>query len=411
MQGLTLGVDTLVLSYKVSKYSDEIDIEALKLYKNQAGEKLFENTGKYMKLNGIDFLIQPRGLRGYDFVLNNGDFNVRIASKALSGRILPEVVITLRSSFLWREGYIECLNIINNWLEGWATITETLVSRLDICCDMISKTGMPEIDLRNEAITRSKTKTSHKEYEGSVKQHNRGERITGYTLGKGDLMCRIYDKTIEVKQSQKEWYYDLWAEKGWNGSDTIVRVEYQARRDFLKKFNVGSIEDIKSSITELWSYFTESWLRVCEPGNRSQRHFEKWKVKPWWKEVQKMGLQFGRPHGRMPVNIKRPKYTHLMRQALGCLNTAVACISSDYDMLMARNKVRHDIREEMELKEFWSKAKKRMVAMRSVNPIGRMAIIQEARAMLLKVTGLEYGMTTTETIHKKYLLENGVSGF
>ncbi len=52
-----------------------------------------------------------------------------------------------------------------------------------------------------------------------------GARLTGFTFGKGDLVARIYDKTVEIQRRGVSWLPDLW---GKDGDDRSVwRLEFQ----------------------------------------------------------------------------------------------------------------------------------------------------------------------------------------
>ena len=47
-----------------------------------------------------------------------------------------------------------------------------------------------------------------------------------------NLWGKIYDKSVEVKKKQQEQIQELWNRNGYNGIDTICRVEFSMKRNF-----------------------------------------------------------------------------------------------------------------------------------------------------------------------------------
>lgn len=43
---------------------------------------------------------------------------------------------------------------------------------------------------------------------------------------------QIYNKSLEVKKHQKEWFEDIWRAHGWDGKSTVWRVEFRFKRSF-----------------------------------------------------------------------------------------------------------------------------------------------------------------------------------
>jgi hypothetical protein len=64
--------------------------------------------------------------------------------------------------------------------------------------------------------------------------------VTGITVGKDQMMARIYDKTIELQKKPREQdrteEYERWAARGWDGVERVARVEFQIRGAALKTF-------------------------------------------------------------------------------------------------------------------------------------------------------------------------------
>jgi len=59
-----------------------------------------------------------------------------------------------------------------------------------------------------------------------------GRRCTGFEFSKrAAYSCCIYDKTIEIKRSHKEWMHEVWTQNGWDGVSRVVRVAFRYRRE------------------------------------------------------------------------------------------------------------------------------------------------------------------------------------
>jgi len=82
-------------------------------------------------------------------------------------------------------------------------------------------------------------------------------------------MLRIYDKTVEINRSGKDWVEALWLQNGWNGGK-VWRVEYQCRRDLLRELKIESIEDLSSKTPDTWGYLSRKWFRLKEVGENGR---------------------------------------------------------------------------------------------------------------------------------------------
>jgi hypothetical protein len=109
------------------------------------------------------------------------------------------------------------------------------------------------------------------------------KKFTGFTIGKGNILCRIYDKTLEIRaESGKIWFHPLWKNNGWDGERPVWRVEFEVHRKVLKRLGIDSVDDLWTKKDNLWSYLTVSWLQLKTPSkdkNASRRPVKrKWTV-------------------------------------------------------------------------------------------------------------------------------------
>lgn len=107
VEGLLLaGVDSLVVSWPVDEFlfSGE-ERDRLIAAKLSAGGDQFGGDGAALHWYGQDFSMKASGAKRYEWILENGDLNMRLAAEARGGKVFPELYVTFRSGFLWREGY------------------------------------------------------------------------------------------------------------------------------------------------------------------------------------------------------------------------------------------------------------------------------------------------------------------
>jgi hypothetical protein len=78
--------------------------------------------------------------------------------------------------------------------------------------------------------------------------------------GKGDVVLRIYNKVIEIEEhSDKVWLFQFWGV-----SADVWRIEWQIRKDVLKRFSIRTFEDLFSGYGDALRYL----VRIPRDGER-----------------------------------------------------------------------------------------------------------------------------------------------
>lgn len=357
MKIVASGVDTLVIGFSIQSYLDVNKFEALTEAKNKAGEKQFDKKGCSVEWFGTEFSISARGAKGYEWVMRNADVMVCIAREARGGSVMPEVYVTFSSENLWTHGLDGAVTAFKRWLSRWAVLIDSKVSRADLCLDVAMP--FPEIDLKTEIVSRARKKRRVNELE-RIEHHVDCRRDTGYRFGAGDLVGRFYDKTSEVKVSQKEWMREVWKAEGWDGETPVVRYEFQFRRNFLKEMSVNSFDDLKARLADIWRYCTHDWLRVCDKGSSTNQ--ARWKSKDYWLLIQESFTLFGQAYGVLRMKSKQVRYDHLLKQLRGCAVSAVASLGSGHGTAAAMFKLTDDLRRMLKSEDFLNDVEKRQGA-------------------------------------------------
>jgi len=338
MNVIASGIDTLVIGFSIQSYKDA-DFQILSEAKNKAGEKQFDKKGCSVEWFGTEFNMTPRGAMGYEWVMRNADVTVCIARESRGGSVIPEVYVTFSSETIWTNGVDGAVTAFKRWLSKWAVIVDSKVSRADLCLDMAMP--FPEINIKTEIVSRARKKKRVNEAE-KIEHHVECRRDTGYRFGSGDLVGRFYDKTNEIKVSQKEWMREVWRAEGWDGVTPIVRFEFQCRRKFLKEMGVNNFEDLIERLADIWRYCTHDWLRVCDQGANTNQ--SRWKSKDYWTLVQQSFSLFGQAYGVLRMKSKLVRYDHLLKEIRGCCVSAGAVLSSGVGTPSAMFKLKQDLR-------------------------------------------------------------------
>jgi len=354
MRVVASGIDTLVIGFSIDNYVGVNNFEALTEAKNQAGERQFDKKGYGVEWFGTELNMTARGAMGYEWVMRNADVTVCIARETKGGSIIPEVYVTFSSQNLWTNGLDGAVKMFESWLSKWAVISGNKISRADLCLDVAMP--FPVIDIKNEIVSRARKKRRVNE-PVKIEHHVECRRDTGYRFGSGDLVGRMYDKTIEIKVSQKEWMKEVWKAEGWDGETPVVRYEFQCRRNLLKEMSVSSFEELRERLADIWRYCTHDWLRVCNQGANTNQ--SRWKSKDYWTLIQQSFVLFGQAYGVLRMKSKKVRYDHLLKQIRGCCVSAVAVFSSGFGVARGMLKLEKDLQGMLKSEDFLIDVEKR----------------------------------------------------
>lgn len=317
---LIAGIDTLEIGYCVMSYllsQEEWDmLEAAKMH----AQSTRYDKGTIVELRGYEFTVRRAGSGRYRYVLFNEDIDILINDNASSGEHFPELKVRFRSQFLWcHNGWQDAVRKMDEWLGTWAGVTRVKISRLDITADFMGK--LPLLSpIFEEVVTRTKSKSAF----GSFGRHIEGNQLSGYTFGKNDLSCRVYDKTKEIIIHGKKWFEDLWKESGWLDGEAVTRVEFQCRRKVLRMMQIEKIEDLLIKLPDLWRYLTDDWLTIREVQDDSHR--TRWPITDYWKVVQNTVSCFGEVFGISRLKQRRPSRDKLESSLKGYAYSLTALV-------------------------------------------------------------------------------------
>jgi len=262
---LLFGHDTVQCAYYLQADSGSgIDFEVLSRVREEARHSKAREP-KVVRINGMGLLVEPSGSKsGYPFILSNADFRIECGEYNV-----PSFFVTFRSEALWREGAQALHERFMAWAIslGFKDERPESLSRVDFTFDY----SVPYVDFDEDSfVSLSSKDATHREH---------GKAQT-FQLGRDDIVLRVYDKIAEIKQqSNKVWFFELW------GQETDVwRIEWQTRKDILRRFSIRTFADLNDLQGDLLRYLAEehTTLRLkSEDSNRSR-----WSLHPLWVDLQ-----------------------------------------------------------------------------------------------------------------------------
>lgn len=229
------------------RYEPEMTGEPVEI---QRGGKLFflHGTGKKAGVGHYRYKIEHRGvwlyLKADNYPKSDAIDNVRVE---IGGTPI------LCAGSVW-----ECVRDAHELLEalGAGSIEWTKVSRWDGCIDLpgIDSADLCEFERKDKFVSRSR----------DTKCFKRGRRTHAVQFGKGDVICRIYDKLLETANDEVK--RARMVEYRWGGScpSRAARVEFQLRRAALKEFGVNTLEELRDLRGGVMRAMCESWLRLTD---------------------------------------------------------------------------------------------------------------------------------------------------
>ncbi len=216
-------------------------------------------------LGNSEFLLHPYGSSsGYPIILSNRDFKVEMGEFNK-----PNFFVTFTSEGLWRESAYSLHQKFLTWADtaGYGQYIDESLSRVDFCFDY-ALTGM---DFDEDCFVSYSKKDS---------KHRENGTVQTYTLGKGDIVLRVYDKVAEIRQeSGKVWLYTLWGQE----SD-VWRIEWQVRKPILKGFGIRTFEQLQERQGNLLDYLAHEHDTLRERNEDSNR--SRWPLHPLWRHLQ-----------------------------------------------------------------------------------------------------------------------------
>ena len=268
---LASGVDTLYLSAKGQLYDGLLG--CLKDMRELNPDKdipfSFHRTES-------DTILRPYGRRGYKFLLTSPAFDLSLGA----AEQFPDAVIELRSHYIHSVGLEMAVDQITELLtrDYFPHGVRLMASRVDVFADQQGWT--PQLADFDRFVTRAVCKTGYTPSTEIEKVH---EEFSGFRFGKGDVVARVYNKTLQMG-------HETWPELLWNGrieNEAVWRLEFQFRREALKELRVDGPEDVLRHRQGLWQYGLR-WVSLRKRTKDQTR--SRWEIADEWQQLKDAAL-------------------------------------------------------------------------------------------------------------------------
>jgi hypothetical protein len=225
-----------------------------------------------------DMILHPFGRRGYKFRLSSRKADISLGASEQ----FPAALIELRSAYIHSVGLERAVDETVELLarDLFPHGCRLVVSRVDVFADQ--QGWEPRLSDYPRFVCRAIRQAA---YDFPATPYMTHGRFSGFAFGRGDVVARIYNKTVEMQARG-----DTWPELMWVGRDVerdVWRVEFQFRREALKQFGITGPEDLLRHRQGLWRYGL-SWLSLrkrVRDGTRSR-----WPVDEDWQALKAAAL-------------------------------------------------------------------------------------------------------------------------
>lgn len=162
------------------------------------------------------------------------------------------------------------------------------------------------------------------------------------------MVLRVYDKRAEIEeQSHKTWFHDLWHTE----SEKVWRIEWQVRKEILKRFSIRSFQDLQDGLGDILRYLANEHDSLRKPTTDSNR--ARWPLHPLWQDlIQQIGRFNAQGVYRSidPQMMLDERLTRIAISMYGYLKriAAIDCVQKGKDMISNEDAIKR-IARKMEL--------------------------------------------------------------
>lgn len=250
------------------------------------------------------FKVSSSGESPYYFVVENGSYRIKIVQRNIVQ--FPPVYVEIKSDYIMDVGEDKAVDNARKIVEEiLVEIEHEKVSKVEMYCDLVG-VNLSQEDLE-KFVSRARIDATYRE----------NKKFTGFLFGTGKIIGKVYNKSLELKKSHKEYMYDAWEDVG--KDETVWRVEFELKRKILKEYSIESYDEFKEKSGDLWKYLTEDWLSEREFDNKNTTRRT---LTTLWEEVSSVRKFFGDITGAVREKVRGCSLEHLLKMVAG-LSTSI----------------------------------------------------------------------------------------
>ena len=261
---LISGFDTIECAYYLIG-TDEYNLDFIELAAQKESMVRAKVTKpKPIEIGSEEFLIASHGTSsGYPFVIENDAFMIQFGEFNK-----PNFFVKFRSIALWHNGALALHQRFLDWAKsiGMMPYQPERLSRVDYAFDY----HLTEIDFDEDSFVSVAAKDN---------QHRKNGKVQTFDIGSDLVKLRVYNKVDEINEkSKKTWFFKLW------GIDQDVwRIEWQIRKDQLRKLGISSFESLNERQGDLLRLLTKEHTTLRIKSNDTNK--SRWAMHPLWDDL------------------------------------------------------------------------------------------------------------------------------
>ena len=300
---LRCGVDTLEATFD-GEIPEEI-VEELNKRKSLA---IASGQPNKLMLGGQMFHMSPKGGGFWPFSIRNDDMILRVGT----AKHIPKMSVHLLA-----QGLAE-LGVVNLWARVLKVADDLELkflncTRLDIALDY-----QGEFFSFEDSLNVTCPSSFRPIYPNTSNPET-------YQFGKGDMVVRVYRKSVEIVVKGNEWWVFVWRIcPGYCEGEPVHRVEVQLRGKVLRELGFFAVERIVDNLPDLFAYGLD-WCSLRTPTDDSNK--SRWPEDPRW-TVLRTAFSPSHPLRRLRPAQSIIEYDKAVKRMVSLLAYAGAAVDS-----------------------------------------------------------------------------------
>ena len=248
-----------------------------------------------------DLMLRRYGWRGYPFWLSSPRYEIAVGA----ADPFPAAYLQLHAAHIHSVGIVAAVHDAETMLhrDVFPQGCRIIASRVDVFVD--EQGWIPQ---REDFALFHCRALRRRMFDVPRQQHGYGRQLSGFTFGKGDLLARVYNKSLEIAISGHTWPEMLW--QGGDPEQAVWRIEFQFRRPVLGAMGLNGMDDVLRHRQGLWDYGTR-WLTLRTRLADTNR--ARWPLAPAWQQLA--GASIG--GSSVPLIRERIRNANLQRLTQG----------------------------------------------------------------------------------------------
>lgn len=262
------GMDALYYFCESSLNYDDLYLDILdqmECIKGKFEKKEIEYIHADITININEITLSSLGkAEGYDWFKDINEFFKIGFKDTKTNKGLHDIRVQLLANGIYTIGIKSIVELIDSMLEGYITKAYHPITRIDLNCFIEYDLGF---------ITKSMFVTRKRNY-SSISEIGSANTIQTLYVGKPPFRLRLYNKSLELKQSKKqevmEAYFRL---HGFDMEQPIFNVEFEMHRSHLRAFGIETLEEALHSAQMLFKQAMDD-IRLIDLNTISDKDIE-----------------------------------------------------------------------------------------------------------------------------------------